>query len=64
MSCFVYGGAVMPGQRTGSDASNYNAERPNQGSKRFDYIKKTIHFAHLWRKTSLFPSNCALCSFF
>ena len=26
---------------------HYNAESPKQGSKRFNHITKTIHFAHL-----------------
>ena len=46
-TCFVYGGVVMPGRRAGSGVSKYNAESPKQGSKRFNSIRKTIHFAHL-----------------
>ena len=31
----------------GSGSGNYNAESPKQGSKRFNSITKTIHWAHL-----------------
>ena len=43
----MYGSGVMPGRRAGSGVYNFNAESPKQGSKRFNSITKTIHFAHL-----------------
>ena len=45
-TCFVYGGGVM---RAGGQGQVlvYNAESPNHGSKRFNSVTKTIHFAHL-----------------
>ena len=41
----MYGGGVMLGWRAGSDVGKYNAESPKQGSKMFNSIIKTIHFA-------------------
>ena len=38
---------MMPGPRAGSGVGKYNAESPTQGSKRFNFITKTSHFAHL-----------------
>ena len=38
---------VMPGRRAGSGVGKCNAESPKQGSKRFKFIMKTIHCAHL-----------------
>ena len=46
-TCFVYGSGVMPGRRTGSGVGKYNAKIPNQGSKRFNSVTKTIYFAHV-----------------
>ena len=46
-TCFVYGGGVMTGRRAGSGVGKHNAESPKQGSRRFDSITNTIHFAHL-----------------
>ena len=43
----VYGSGVMLGRRAASGVGKYNAESPKQGSKRFNSITKTIHFAHL-----------------
>ena len=37
----------MTGRRAGSGVGKYNAESSKQGSKRFNSITKTIHFAHL-----------------
>ena len=37
----------MPGRRAGSGVGKYNTESPKQGSKRFNYITNTIHFAYL-----------------
>ena len=37
----------MPGRRAGSAVGKNNAESPKQGSKRLNFITKTIHFAHL-----------------
>ena len=37
----------MPGQRARSGVGKYNAESPKQGSKRFNFIMKTTHFAYL-----------------
>ena len=39
---------MMPGRQAGSGVSvRYNADCPKQGSKRFNSITMTIHFAHL-----------------
>ena len=40
---------MMPGRRAGSGIGkySYNADSPKQGSKRFNSITKTIHFAYL-----------------
>ena len=46
-TCFVYSGGVTLGQQNGSGGGKYNAGSPKQGSKRFNSITKTIHFAHL-----------------
>ena len=43
----MYGDGVMPGRWAGSGVDKHNAESPEQGSKRFNSITKTIHFAHL-----------------
>ena len=43
----MYGGGVMLGWRAGSGVGKYNAEVLKQGSKRFNSITQTIHFAHL-----------------
>ena len=40
-------GGVMLSRRAGPGVGKYNAESPKQGSKRFNSITKTIHFAHL-----------------
>ena len=45
--CFLYGGGVMLSWRAGSGVGKYNAKTPKQDSKRFNFITKTIHFAHL-----------------
>ena len=37
----------MPGRRAGLGVGKYNAESLKQGSKRFNSILQTIHFAHL-----------------
>ena len=37
----------MPGWWAGLGVGKYNAESSKQGSKRFNFITKTIHFAHL-----------------
>ena len=37
----------MRGRRTGSGDGKCIAESPKQNSKRFNFITKTIHFAHL-----------------
>ena len=44
---WLYSGGAMSGRRAGSGVGKYNAESPKQGSKRFNSITKTIHFAHL-----------------
>ena len=46
-SCCLYSGGVMPFRREGSGVGKYKAKRPKQGSKRFNFITRTIHFAHL-----------------
>ena len=43
----MYGGGVMLGWRAGSGVGKYNAEVLKQGSKRFNSLTQTIHFAHL-----------------
>ena len=43
----MYSGGVMPGRRAGSGVSKYSMYKPKQGSKRFNSIKKTIHFSPL-----------------
>ena len=43
----MYSGGVMPGRRAGSGVGKYNTESPKKESKRFNSVKKTIHFAHL-----------------
>ena len=45
-SCLNSGG-VLPGRRAGSGIGKYNAESSKQDSKRFDFITKRCHFAHL-----------------
>ena len=37
----------IPGQEMGGKGGEVNASSPKQGSKRFNSITKTIHFAHL-----------------
>ena len=37
----------MPGRRAGSSVGKYNAESSKQGSIRFNFITKTINFAHM-----------------
>ena len=46
-SCCLYSGGVMPFRREGSAVGKYNAKSLKQGSKRFNFITRTIHFAHL-----------------
>ena len=52
------GGGVMPVRRAGSGVGKYIAESPKQGSKKFNSITKTIHFAH---RGILFIYGLALC---
>ena len=42
----LFGSGVMPGCRAGLGVGKYNAESPKKASKRFNFITKTIHFAH------------------
>ena len=43
----MYGGGVMLGRRAWSGIGKYNAKSTKQGSKGFNSISKTIHFAHI-----------------
>ena len=38
----MFDGGVMPGR-----AGKYNGKTPKEGSKRFNFVTKTSHFAHL-----------------
>ena len=43
----MYDGGVMSGRDAELGVGQYIAESPKQGSKRYNSITKTIHFAHL-----------------
>ena len=43
----------MLGRWVGSGVGKYNAKSPRQGSKRFNSITKTIHFARLFYYSSM-----------
>ena len=43
----MYDGGVMSGRDAELNVGQYIAESPKQGSKRYNSITKTIHFAHL-----------------
>ena len=47
MLCVRWWSDAGPAVRSGVDKYIYNAESPKQGSKRFNFFRKAIHFAHL-----------------